>query len=68
MWISYLYTRPVWRGKGIASHLYEKAREEATRRGISELLLDVYCSNQGSVKFHTSLGFVPEFIILQKTL
>ena len=45
-----------WRRKGVAHELMERVREEARKRGLSKIELDVWAFND-ALKFYESEGF-----------
>jgi len=50
---------PRWRGRGVGEALYQRLFVEATSRGCLEVLAVTAPTNQGSIAFHTRMGFVP---------
>lgn len=46
-----------WRQKGMATSLWDAARQEAMRRKAAEALLEVRPSNQAAIRFYQKVGF-----------
>ncbi|MDE7440748.1 MAG: GNAT family N-acetyltransferase [Muribaculaceae bacterium] len=52
-----IYLRPDATGKGIGGKLMGKLIEECRRRGFVSLIACITAENEGSCRFHESLGF-----------
>ena len=68
LWVHTVYTSPHFRRRGVAAALYAELDALARRAGASEIWLDVYDSNAGSVVLHRGLGYLPVTTIYTKCL
>ena len=66
VFVSYVYTKPEYRGKGVGRFLYENLEKYCKKNGISEIILDVHVKNPGSAEFHKKLGFESRVNIYKK--
>jgi hypothetical protein len=57
-----------WQRKGIGSFLQVELEKIAKSMGIQEIMLDIYCNNEGSQQAHTAWGFSPLLQIHSKKL
>ncbi len=67
-WVSWSFVGARWRGKGVGRALYAALEKIARKRGIREIMLDVFEVNTKSKKFHAKLGFKPLLTIYSKKL
>ena len=56
------------RGKGIATALYEKVLEYAKSIGCHAVTLNVWCGNDGAMKFYEKCGMKPQKIGMETIL
>jgi GNAT superfamily N-acetyltransferase len=52
-------TRKAWRGRGLASAILHLLAQEAVRRGIARMFLQVERGNEGARSLYAGLGFQP---------
>jgi ribosomal protein S18 acetylase RimI-like enzyme len=50
--------RPAWRGRRLATRMFDVAREELESRGIERFLLEVLQTNEDAIRAYTRAGFV----------
>ena len=65
-WVSWSFVDAPRRGKGVGKALYAEFERECRRRGIKEVMLDVFEVNAKSRAFHEKLGFAPLLSIYSK--
>lgn len=58
-WITGVYTRPEYRGQGLATQLLDTAKAHAIRHDILQIELHVAAENSRAQAFYTRHGFVP---------
>jgi len=68
MFISYIWVIESSRNKGIATQLYEKVINYAKEHTIKKIWLDIYTSNEKSIRFHNKLGFQPHIMLYSKDI
>ena len=68
MFISYVWVIETSRDKGIASQLYDRVINYAKENNIKKIWLDIYMSNEKSIKFHNKLGFEPQITLYSKDI
>lgn len=56
------------RGQHIGQTLYRFVLEEATRQGCAAVTLNVWCLNEGAMKFYEKCGMTPLKIVMEQTL
>lgn len=56
------------RGQGIATTLYRHATAYAKQIGCTFLTLNVWCGNDGAMKFYENAGLTPRNIMMEKKL
>ncbi|MBQ9168582.1 MAG: GNAT family N-acetyltransferase [Oscillospiraceae bacterium] len=56
------------RGRGIAGGLYAKVLEYAKERGCDAVTLNVWCGNDGAMKFYEKCGLKPQKIGMEYIL
>lgn len=56
------------RGRGIAGALYEKVLEYARELGCDAVTLNVWCGNDGAMRFYEKCGLKPQKIGMEVTL
>jgi ribosomal protein S18 acetylase RimI-like enzyme len=56
-WINDLYVKKPYRGKGFSKLLMEKALEEFSENGYSDVRLNVYSHNEKAIKLYEKMGF-----------
>ncbi len=58
-----------WRAKGAGAYMYDTVlKDYCGKRGIKEVMLDVFLCNPKSMNFHTKHGFTPFVQIYKKQL
>lgn len=67
-WISFVYVLKNYRNQGIGSLLYDDIMKICRRRGIREIMLDVFIVNKKSARFHRKMGFKPFLSIYSKKM
>eukprot|EP00294_Goniomonas_avonlea_P014527 CAMPEP_0114544988 /NCGR_PEP_ID=MMETSP0114-20121206/3164_1 /TAXON_ID=31324 /ORGANISM="Goniomonas sp, Strain m" /LENGTH=159 /DNA_ID=CAMNT_0001729393 /DNA_START=23 /DNA_END=502 /DNA_ORIENTATION=+ len=67
-WISFAYTIPEWRRRGVSKKLYSEVERIALEKGVKEIQLDVFSVNEGSDLFHRKLGYRPYVTLYTKSL
>ena len=68
IFISYIWVMEPFRNNGIATQLYDKVINYAKDNNITKIWLDIYMSNEKSIKFHNKLGFSPQIILYSKDI
>lgn len=63
-----LYVAPDHRRQGIATALLTVAEAWAQQQGHGQITLQVFSDNQAAQALYQSLGYLPEAILLKKTL
>lgn len=66
-YLSFLYTEPKYRNKGIGTALLDKVQAQSKEARIKKLLLGVYTKNP-AVSLYTRKGFLPYVYQMQKDL
>ena len=56
------------RGQGVATTLYRHATVYAKQIGCAFLTLNVWCGNDGAMKFYENAGLTPRNIMMEKKL
>ena len=56
------------RGQHIGSALYEYVLEESRRTGCAAVTLNVWCLNEGAMKFYEKCGMTPLKIVMEQRL
>lgn len=67
-WVSWSFVEKRFRGKGAGRALYAQVEKLCRKRGVKEVLLDVFEVNAASKKFHRKLGFAPLLSIYSKKI
>jgi len=67
-WVSFVYVLSEWRRRGVGTYLYEVLEKYCKEKGITEILLDVFCCNPRSEQFHEKLGYKAFLKIYSKEL
>jgi GNAT superfamily N-acetyltransferase len=65
-WVAWSYVAPRFRGRGVGRALYAEVERICRKRGVKEILLDVFEVNARSRSFHKKLGFIPLLSIYSK--
>ncbi|NYZ76223.1 GNAT family N-acetyltransferase [Candidatus Micrarchaeota archaeon] len=58
-WISFVYVVKGYRNQGIGSLLYDDIMKICKKKGIKQIMLDVFTVNKKSTRFHEKIGFKP---------
>ena len=58
-WISFVYVVKSYRNQGIGSLLYEDIMKICKKKGIKQIMLDIFAVNKKSARFHEKIGFKP---------
>ena len=56
------------RGQHIGTALYGHVKDEAQREGCSAVTLNVWCLNEGAMRFYEKLGMKPLKVVMEDTL
>ena len=56
------------RGQHIGTALYDYVKEEAKREGCSAVTLNVWCLNEGAMRFYEKMGMLPQRVIMETVL
>ena len=56
------------RGQHIGTALYDYVKEEAKREGCSAVTLNVWCLNEGAMRFYEKCGMKPLKVVMEETL
>ena len=56
------------RGQHIGTALYDYVKEEAKREGCSAVTLNVWCLNEGAMRFYEKCGMKPLKVVMEDTL
>ena len=56
------------RGQHIGTALYEHVLEESKREGCVAVTLNVWCLNEGAMRFYEKLGMKPLKVMMENTL
>ena len=56
------------RGQHIGTALYDHVKEEAKREGCSAVTLNVWCLNEGAMRFYEKCGMKPLKVVMEDTL
>ena len=56
------------RGQGIARELYEYVEIYAKEKGFDVVTLNVWCGNEGAMRFYEKAGLTPRNIMMEKKL
>ena len=68
LYIDDLCVEETLRGQGIASSLYEKVLQYAKALGCHAVTLNVWCGNDGAMKFYEKCGMKPQKIGMETML
>eukprot|EP00004_Rigifila_ramosa_P018009 TRINITY_DN4434_c0_g1_i2.p1 TRINITY_DN4434_c0_g1~~TRINITY_DN4434_c0_g1_i2.p1 ORF type:complete len:277 (-),score=59.52 TRINITY_DN4434_c0_g1_i2:39-869(-) len=68
VWVSFVFTAPAFRRRGVAQALYSMMESFTKQKQIKSVMLDVFNSNANSLKFHTGLGYAEMVGIYVKRL
>lgn len=64
--VTHLYVDPSERGGGVGRRLYEALSGWFTERGLLHQELEVLVQNEPARRFWTSLGFVPDHLVMRR--
>ncbi len=56
------------RGRHIGTALYDHVKDEAQREGCSAVTLNVWCLNEGAMRFYEKCGMKPLKVVMEDTL
>ena len=56
------------RGQGIARELYASVEDYAKEKGFDVVTLNVWCGNEGAMRFYEKAGLTPRNIMMEKKL
>lgn len=56
------------RGQHIGTALYDYVKDEAKRQGCSAVTLNVWCLNEGAMRFYEKCGMKPLKVVMEDTL
>ena len=56
------------RGKGVGTAIYEAVCRYAKMRKCHKITLNVWCGNDGAMKFYENLGLKPQKIVMEQDL
>ena len=56
------------RGQGVARELYERVEDYAKENGFDVVTLNVWCGNDGAMRFYEKAGLTPRNIMMEKKL
>ena len=56
------------RGQHIGTALYDYVKEEAKREGCSAVTLNVWCLNEGAMRFYEKCGMKPLKVVMEEVL
>lgn len=56
------------RGQHIGTALYDYVKEEAKREGCTAVTLNVWCLNEGAMRFYEKCGMKPLKVVMEDTL
>ena len=56
------------RGQHIGTALYEHVQAEARKEGCQAITLNVWCLNEGAMRFYEKLGMKPLKVVMEDTL
>lgn len=56
------------RGQHIGTALYDYVKEQAKREGCSAVTLNVWCLNEGAMRFYERCGMKPLKVVMEDTL
>jgi RimJ/RimL family protein N-acetyltransferase len=65
-YLGFMYTDPVYRGKGVNKRIIEELRHWAQRKNVRELRLEVYFQNTAAIKAYEKAGFIKHMILMRK--
>ena len=68
LYIDDLCVEETLRGQGIAGALYERVLEYARELGCDAVTLNVWCGNDGAMKFYDAMGMTPRHIMMETKL
>lgn len=68
LYIDDLCVEETARGQGIATALYRHTAAYAKAEGCSFLSLNVWCGNDGALRFYEAMGLRPRHIMLEQSL
>ncbi|MGM9589683.1 MAG: GNAT family N-acetyltransferase [Faecousia sp.] len=68
LYIDDLCVEETCRGRGVASKLYAHVCDYARSIGCKSLTLNVWCGNEGAMKFYESRGMTPRKIYMEAPL
>ena len=68
LYIDYLCVDENHRGQGIGKKIYEDIVRYAKVRGVHSITLNVWCCNEGAMKFYEKLGLKPQKIGMELVL
>jgi GNAT superfamily N-acetyltransferase len=67
-WINWVYVLQKYRNQGMGSLLYQDLMKICKKRGVKEIMLDVFKVNKKSLNFHIEQGFKPLLSIFHKKI
>ena len=68
LYIDDLCVEETLRGHGIATALYQRTLEFARELGCHSVTLNVWCGNEGAMRFYEKAGLTPRNIMMEKKL
>ncbi len=68
LYIDDLCVEETCRGQGVASRLYAHVQSYAAGCGCSHITLNVWCGNEGAMKFYEKMGLRPRSITMETAL
>lgn len=67
-YVGFMYTRPEYRGQGVARQVLNYLGDWATSQGIDELRLDVFAGNTQAIRAYEKAGFEPNLLEMRLQL
>ena len=67
-YLGFMYVEPGYRGKGVNKLIIDELAEWSRSRGVYELRLDVYDSNQAAIRAYEKVGFSKNLVEMRVEL
>ena len=67
-YIGFMFTRPEYRGQGIARMILAKLMDWAKEQGLNEVRLEVYDGNEAAMRSYEKTGFTKNLVEMRKRI
>ncbi|SHF75631.1 Ribosomal protein S18 acetylase RimI [Pedobacter caeni] len=67
-YLGFMYVDPKYRGMGLNQKIIERLSEWSASKGITELRLEVYQTNEPAIRAYEKAGFVRHIVLMRKEI